>query len=129
MAKLGQYNLEEIKTEQEVFDLVRKHLEEQSAPSVGKDASGVTVCKYDGEDGKCCAAAIFIQDYKPQMENKVWRELVGEFGQSYRFQILIQELQLAHDLTWQDPTLEHVFPEALERELRRVAKNRGLQYV
>lgn len=93
MAKLGQYNLEEM-TEQEVFDAAAKHLMEQSEQSLYSEDGDF--CIYKG-DNKCCAAAIFIQGYDEKMESKIWYKLVSKFDQSDKHLNMVMHLQSVHD--------------------------------
>lgn len=92
MAKLGQYNLDEM-TEQEVFEASATHLLEQSERSFSDDGD----CAYKGEEGECCAAGIFVQNYSPEMEGVSWADAVRDYNQSNSHFDLVKTLQLVHD--------------------------------
>jgi hypothetical protein len=91
MAILGQYNLDEM-TEQEAFEASAIHLMNQSAKSLSE-----TGCLYNGLNNLCCAAGIFIQGYKLDMETLPWSSLVEDFNQSSNHKDLITCLQIVHD--------------------------------
>lgn len=76
-------------TEQEVFDAVRVHLEDQ-----GQVCSVNGHCMYRHNNLKC-AASIFIPDelYSPAMENINWRNLVHDGMVSGNHAELIYTLQ------------------------------------
>lgn len=91
MAKLGQYNLDEM-TEQEAFDACAQHLLNQREKSENLYGH----CLYKGQN-VCCAAAIFIQGYDSEMEGSNWIALIDEFQQTEKHKGLIIELQNIHD--------------------------------
>lgn len=93
MAKLGEYGDKiATMTAQEVFDVGVEHLLTQMKKSVNTDDK----CVYDGGD-VCCAAAPFIKDYTPDMENKIWVWLVDGYDVSDNHSKLIDRLQQIHD--------------------------------
>lgn len=93
MAKLGQYNLDEM-TAQEVFEASAIHLLEQSKVSKENEHS---LCAYKTDEGICCAAAIFIQNYNKSMEGRSWSGLVDTHNQTTTHRILVHDLQFIHD--------------------------------
>lgn len=95
MAKLGQYNLDEM-TAQEAFEAGASHLLEQSVKSVVIDEDGYPSCVYNG-GGVCCPAAIFIQCYVRSMEGSTWWGLVDDFGQTAKHMDIVKSLQSVHD--------------------------------
>ena len=89
------------KTLQTVFNIVSTHLLTQGMKS--RNAFGT--CAYRGENGMKCAAGALIPDdqYKPEIENVLWTDLVSEKIVSRRFVNEIAELQQIHDLGDSDP--------------------------
>lgn len=63
-----------MKTYQEIFDIVYKHLLTQNVKSQGK----YNDCRYRGDNGLKCALGILIPDskYEPKYETKLVRTLV-----------------------------------------------------
>lgn len=88
--KLGQFG-EQLgsMTAQEVFNIAVEHLLLQDKQSYSEELDN---CVYNG-DGVCCAAAPFIKDYKPEMENKNW----GEIRHTSKHKYLLARLQASHD--------------------------------
>ena len=93
MAKLGQYNLDEM-TAQEAFEASAIHLLEQSKASKDNEHS---LCAYKTDEGICCAAAIFIQGYNKSMEGRSWSGLVDVHNQTTTHKVLVHDLQFVHD--------------------------------
>ena len=91
MAKIGQFKVNDMDAEQ-VAEAVKSHLLQQNARSVENN-----VCVYKGDNGLCCAAGIFIQDYEPIMEGKPWEDVVGDYEQGDRHMDFISNLQIIHD--------------------------------
>ena len=91
MAKLGQYNLEDM-TAMQVIEAARSHLLNQGVKSMNKEGD----CLYKGKKS-CCAAAIFIQNYTPAMEGTQWDTLIAHHKQTSTHKDLVQDLQEIHD--------------------------------
>lgn len=88
--KLGQFGEQlESMTAQEVFNIAVEHLILQDKQSYSEELDN---CVYNG-DGVCCAAAPFIKDYKPSMENNSWAMI----SHTDKHALLLQSLQRAHD--------------------------------
>lgn len=51
----------------------------------------------NGDDGLCCVAAVFIQDYDSDMEGLSWDDLVKLHHQSGKHRHLVGDLQVLHD--------------------------------
>lgn len=94
MAALCQFDITAM-TAQEVFDEASKHLLTQNKKSMNEEE----VCTYNGPDGLCCAAAPFLKRYEPDMEEKSYHSLIGEFNQPEDHKLLIYGLQEIHDRT------------------------------
>jgi hypothetical protein len=81
-------------TEQEVFDLVAKHLLTQN-----KRSDNVIGCCYRSRNGLKCAAGCLIPDesYNKSMETYGWPDLVKRQLVSAKHETLISRLQVIHD--------------------------------
>jgi hypothetical protein len=119
-----------VKTNQEIFDTVAKHLLTQMARSVafvpggGFSAEPVEQCRYRGDNGLKCAAGILIPDalYRPVMEGfGVMHGSVSAGLPEVDLDSLplLRALQIVHDTS---------LPEHWARELRRVARYNGLNF-
>lgn len=68
-------------TLQRLLDLSVAHVRKQGVPSAfaSYDSAGVpiTQCRYLSDDGKKCAAGIFIKKYNRYMETRCWGGLTG----------------------------------------------------
>ena len=94
MAKLGEYGDKlQTMTAQEAFDAAATHLLEQGCRS---ESDGR--CRYNG-DGVCCAAAPFIRNYSPELEDIDWLSVVRRKAASKNHLDLIEKLQRIHDST------------------------------
>jgi hypothetical protein len=87
-------------TEQEVFDIVAKHLLTQGTQSLGLDNFGDETCVYRGTNNTKCAAGVLIPDehYTQKMETNGWKSLIDTGLVPSDFADLISELQSIHDL-------------------------------
>lgn len=85
---LGEY------TAQKVFDKVAEHLIKQGKKSISKG-----MCMYRSPDGSKCAAGFLISDeeYRPNMENKPYQDIIEGYNYSRKHLRLISDLQLLHD--------------------------------
>ena len=86
-------------TAQEVFDASAKHILAQGRPSIEPDSG---LCLYRCDDGRMCAAGIFISDdvYRAEYhEEQSWGHLVSLYPAEFPYQHhdLIMALQEAHD--------------------------------
>lgn len=103
---------------QQIFDTVVNHLRKQ-----GRKCEIGGTCMYRGLDGQKCAAGILIPDsaYLSDMEGRRVEELVYfQFKYSKQELELIGELQKIHD---------KFHPASWEDGFRRIARNKGLDYV
>ena len=129
-------------TKQEIFDTVLTHLRKQGGPSW----SAGDGCRYRGLDGTSCAVGCLIPDelYDPLIEgvevglifeavvpyhllNRA-QELLPIYGRianhlGAEHSLLLHELQEAHDIALFSSGLA-----AWEEEMRRIARDFGLQY-
>ena len=66
------------------------------------------VCLYSGPEGVCCAAAPFIKEYNPNMEENDYESMLEEFEQPERNRVSINLLQDIHDNSsiWNLDTLD-----------------------
>lgn len=101
-------------TEQEVFDIVSRHLITQN-----KKSDGGGFCAYRNPDGLKCAAGALIPDehYNSSLEGCSWYELVAKNKVPSDHSVIIDELQMIHDGT--EPT-------EWEQELRTLAETFNL---
>lgn len=109
-------------TPQQVFDRVVAHLRKQGQRSVISTGAGLpTKCVYRGAGGRKCAAGCLIADdeYKPDMEGRLWGELISVYSVTSAHVELIEALQTVHD---------GVAPKGWEFALRRVANEFALDY-
>jgi len=95
---------------QEVLDTVATHLLLQNAKSTKSPGS----CSYNGPEGLCCAAAIFIEDYVPEHEGITWGDVAHTEAHIY----LISDLQYLHD---------EFAVRSWPQRLRNLALEQGLQ--
>jgi len=113
-----------MKTKQELFDISLNHIRQQGGPSVNKSGG----CVYRSKDGFGCAAAPFINEYVPEMEDHSWGGLCGAWPdhldpsavEHYGF---VSRLQWCHDAS---PIND--FMSSYEGRMRRLAEREGLQY-
>jgi hypothetical protein len=88
-------------TNQEIFDIVAKHLLTQNEKSIRKNSNTRTqgVCAYRGDNGCKCAAGVLIPDehYLKDMEGHSWFRLISKDLVPSEFQHLIRALQSLHD--------------------------------
>lgn len=130
---------------QRLFDRALAHIREQGEASVGRDPTsqyGVWICIYRNFcRGTGCAAAPFITDYSPAMENKTFERLARDFTKSLdpeaaEYAGFVGALQSAHDsaaLVEDDngrrkPVEASVFMLKYEENMEGVAANYGLSY-
>jgi hypothetical protein len=87
-------------TEQEVFDIVAKHLLTQNRQSLITDDFVDETCAYRGRYNTKCAAGILIPDeyYTQELEGNGWRKLVENSLVPPNFMDLIAGLQFIHDM-------------------------------
>ncbi len=90
-------------TEQEVFDIVYRHLMKQMRKCTD-DGTEVGTCMYRGLEGMKCAAGVLIPDdnYDSEMENCTWMRLVHEKKVPEDHHKLIARLQRVHDVVFID---------------------------
>ena len=80
-------------TAQEVFDQVATHLLTQNKVSSMEGA-----CRYRFIDLKCAAGCLIAdEEYKPEFEGNVWRDLTYSSLVPNRHAQLISQLQTIHD--------------------------------
>lgn len=98
-----------MKTEQQIFDQVAKHLLKQMRKSY---LPGSNDCAYRGEQGAMCAVGCLLTEYDPDIERKVvhaifeqYPEIAEAAGISTDHKALLSQLQTVHDLR----TVEHWF--------------------
>jgi hypothetical protein len=93
----GMFTLPE--TEQEVFDIVYKHLMKQKRRCALDDSKNSS-CRYRGREGTKCAAGALIPDdaYDESIENCTWSRLVHERKVPFLHRELIVRFQRIHDL-------------------------------
>lgn len=108
--------------QQEIFDIVSKHLLTQNTQSV---FGGGALCAYRGSQGRKCAIGVLIsdEDYKPEMEGMRVSAVLNEFSAVADklkdvSTFLLGELQRIHDTK-----LSEQWPE----ELRAVATRYDLK--
>lgn len=88
------------------------------------------VCAYKSDDGCGCAAAPFIINYKPMMENLRWKNLATQYPKdldpiAVEQTEFVTELQAAHDNhAWAH---KDEFIPKYKDEMRRIADYYGLQ--
>jgi hypothetical protein len=86
---------------QEIFGKIVNHLRKQNQKCMDDEGQ----CLYRNNKGLKCAAGILIDDdeYVPDMELKLFKDLIGKFKLKYNYigeQIsLINYLQMIHDET------------------------------
>jgi len=88
-------------TEQELFDIVFKHLMSQNAKSMMVVEGGFS-CAYRGKDGLKCAIGILIpdEDYREDMEGLAAQNLLAKGACLSRLAVhheLLYKLQHIHD--------------------------------
>lgn len=127
-------------TQQELFDISLQHIRKQGKPSVNirhRDLGRPEIsCVYRSEDGCGCAAAPFIVDYTPTLENNSISNLAGSRPQHVDPRALanielVTQLQQAHDNTAIDEisaTISDVFLEDYEHRMKWIAEKYGLTY-
>lgn len=87
-------------TDQEIYDIVAKHLLTQKVKSDYCNPHGIRLCKYRGPNNLKCAFGILITDeeYDPDMEGSSAHSIIQSTLTRYRNNIqLISELQSIHD--------------------------------
>ena len=115
-----------MKTNQEIFDIVAKHLLTQNKRSTTINNDGVAVCRYRGDNGLKCAAGVLITDglYSERMEgfgvfeDRVASALTGS-GVCRESLEVLRSLQIVHD---------DKEPAAWVTELERAARHCGLSF-
>lgn len=103
MAKLGEYGkLLPFMSREDVWELGIAHLRMQGEKSQKRQTTKdnfpiATICRYEGPNGLCCAAAPFIPEFDQDMEGKSWSQLVilGEVVDIHRE--VLESLQNLHD--------------------------------
>ena len=129
-------------TQQEIFDTVLAHLRKQGKAAANIDGD----CQYRGVNGTSCAVGCLIPDelYDPLIEGLglgvILKAIVPEYHQDQaqkllpildriknhigaEHSLLLHELQEAHDIALFSSGLA-----AWEEEMRRIARDFGLQY-
>lgn len=134
MAKLGQYDVTKM-NEQQVFDAAVEHLLTQGASAMDEKNKN---CAYNGGD-LCCAAAPFIPNYTPAMEEKTWRFLRGMSGNEGEGDLLVHldidgevdrliiTLQQIHDASTVYSDRE-AWLAVVTEDLKKLAKLRRLKF-
>lgn len=91
-----------MKTEQQIFDQVAKHLLKQMRKSYLLDSA--TACAYRGEQGTMCAVGCLLTEYDPGIERKTvyvifrdYPEIAEAAGINKDHIALITRLQTMHD--------------------------------
>lgn len=114
-----------MKTEQEIFDITRKHIEDQGGPSYNGG------CMYQFE-GRGCGAAPFIWEYRKEMEGRNWGWLVKRSPESLdpdslEHLDLISSLQTCHDFNAETfGGNDDDFMTAWREDMQKLAGARGL---
>ncbi len=85
---------------QEVFDIVVRHLRKQNAASVVSEPG--SACAYRGTEGRKCAVGILIPDeiYHPYMEEKSIEYVMAANPETKKWECdmcLLSELMTIHD--------------------------------
>jgi len=110
-------------TEQELFDIVYKHMMSQNAKSMMAMAvEGSFSCAYRGKDGLMCAVGVLIpdEDYRADMEGLASQNLLAKGACLHHLAAhheLLSKLQHIHD---------YGLPEEWDRALRKAAVEFGL---
>jgi hypothetical protein len=116
-------------TKQEIFDHVLTHLRKQGKPAINETDSGEDICAYRTDDGLKCAVGCLIPDdkYNEDLEGRsatvVYGVLGGEPTSGAALFLVGVQLCLHDNISGR---LD--FPDALEDEARRFARQNDLEY-
>lgn len=124
---MSSYDEQRRQRRQRLFDTSYHHIMKQGMPSmVGAS------CLYSGPHGTSCAAAPFIIDYDPSMENLTWGVLVAQFppgtvtDESLTEEDLVADLQDCHDQSASPERDDDTFIRLFKDKMKALAERQGL---